>query len=284
VSWESLSVHSIFQFDNRPLLAAVDGTLISIGVDYDTPAPGQDAFGPSYAKVRSSADGRSWVDVGMVPGVIPTSLAAKDGVLVVLGREEPSRKVRLLFSDDLGQTWHEADRPNGLPESLSKVVANDNAFVAAGDEVAISSADGRTWAAATSDPRILKSVVGLWPLPNGFLATHFERKDGGEARDCRSIGGPPMPMPGEPDVVVSSPEVMESYPAPVETCFMIPAGGGTSLSADGLEWHHGPDLPLMTNDGPVSDSVVEAGHGALLFTDPIQGARIWYSPLSDFTP
>ena len=288
VSWEAMPKSEPFSLGNVPQFVTIGETLIAVGIYQSPSPPGGGDFGLPETRVWSSTDGSQWALLATMSDVLPASIAETDDVLVMLGYPVDGLGARLLYSTDLGRTWHDAQRPTGLPESLFSVVANDDTFVAAGDEVAIASSDGRTWVAATTDPAILEGVDGLWALPDGFLVTRGDRQDGLQGQECRPGGLQPAQPSGAPGEEPPAPtHVIDPTPMviPTDTCVAVPGRGGTSLSADGLEWRRGTDLPMPASAGFVPDDfVIGSGRGALIFTGAGHGARLWYAPLSDFKP
>ena len=290
-AWERLpDSPDIFQHGNVPYFAALDETLFALGYFQVPVAPGGAVpglqgveFGEPEVRVWSSTNGSDWAHLATLADFQIYSVAARDGVLVALGSRPNQPGMIVLRSADGGLTWAEQALPQGIPQSLAYVVAGEDVFVAAGDEVAVVSDDGRSWAVSTTVPAVLDGVDGLWAIPGGYLVTVSERDDHATRPECRAIGGPAQPVMSL-DPAVTDPPLITMPPVPQETCLPVPASGGTALSRDGLTWVRGPDLPVPSvsgTSGPVQFQLA-ADDRSVVASEWGHGPSIWYSPLEPF--
>jgi hypothetical protein len=248
---------------------------------FQAPPPSGEGDVIEEVRVWSTFDGANWEHIASMSGMHLVSLASRGDVLAALvyPNDRPGQ-VAILRSEDFGLTWQEQALPEGLPQSIIAIVAGPDRFVAVGDEVAISSVDGRQWSATPSDPSVLAGVNGIFTVPGGFLATRYGRVDGQESTECREVGGPYIPRPSHDG---GSESVLTPPPTPRETiCSTSPQGGGTAFSRDGVEWSVGPDLPSTTAGG-LNGRYLLAGLGdGLVMSEIERGGSVWYSPLEPF--
>jgi hypothetical protein len=286
VAWETLPISpTVFQFGNVPHIVDAGGTLVAVGIHQEPLPSGEFEVGAEESVVWTSTDGATWQEVANLGQEFWVgSVAADENVIVALGglRSQPGNV--MMRSEDGGRTWTAVDLPDGLPQSLFQVVAGNGRFVAAGDEAVITSTDGQTWTEATSDSTVVDEVNGLWALPEGFMVSHVHRQDGGLVQQCYAAGlTPAQPQPSGRDELIDEPTDAPTVgPVPTDRCESIPANGGTSISADGLEWKRGPDLPMPGNGGQPNRYLVAGLGDSLVAADDTHGASIWYSPLELF--
>ncbi len=80
-------------------------------------------------------NGTTWVSVGFGIGILGS----------------PNNKYQVLFSNDDGASWTEGQVPAGFINTLQDVAANNDIFVAVAGTAILSSTDGITWTARTSN-------------------------------------------------------------------------------------------------------------------------------------
>jgi len=281
VAWEKLPDAEMLSMGNIPELADVRGTMVAVGV-YQ-PFLGDGNYGALETRIWSSTDGSRWDHAGTIAGVLPGGLAEKNGTLVMLGYREGEPGGRLSTSDDGGRTWAETQPPSGVADELQALAADDKAFVAVADGLAVTSMDGKTWSLAT-DAGALKGVLGLRTVSNGLMAIRTERRDGAKGQECRAGGlENPRPSGAAPDQT-DGPAEDDPPPYPTDYCYPVAGSGGTALSSDGSIWRTGPDLPAQPGVALFGEYVVGAAYGALLVAHPAHPGSIWYASLDDFRP
>jgi len=275
-SWDDLPADEIFQWGNVPLVADLGSELVAIGPYQEPLANGE--FAEDRPTTWTSPDGVAWERRATLEDVRHiTSLQAKDGTLVALGEFADEPRIVILTSTDAGRSWTTQDLPGSVPSSLAFLAADDQRFVAAGDDAAIVSTDGLTWTPANSANGALNGVTDLFAVPGGFLVLREDRADSATVDVCVEVGGPAMPMPSGSSLPEWTPN-----PSPEVRCSVEALGGGTSFSRDGLEWASGPDLPV-TKDASSGDRFnVAVGENDLVATESSRLAEVWYSPLSTF--
>jgi hypothetical protein len=288
IAWELLPASEPFNLGNIPTVVEVDGTLVASGPYQEPPSASNPGFGEPEWRIWISTDGATWEHVFTDRDSYFGGLATDGDSLVALASRVDEPVTRLVISRDLGRTWSEAETEPFVTNSLLAVAAGNGRYVAVGQNVALSSIDGETWTSSATDFGAGPVATQLVTLPNGFLATDV-RRDGQPALECRA-GGVAVPsiqvLPTEPAASADS-EV--TFPA--ETCAPVPGSGGTWVSADGVEWERGADLPQEGLGVGTPYYRIAAGHDALVAsfgmifeTAELQNARIWYAPLSDFRP
>ena len=277
VGWEELpEPEDVFRWGNVPHVSEVDGELVAIGTSAEALPSGE--FGQDVPTVWSSPDGKTWRRLATLPGIsYVLGFAARDGVMVAIGGVIDQPRIVILTSADGGTTWDPQELPDGVPSSVSFLVAADGRFVAAGDDAAIVSADGRTWTAADASDGTLNGVTDLLAVPDGYLVVRTDRADKALRDVCQQVA-PPIAVPS-----ISSQVEFTPNPSPVMTCVPEPVGGGTSFSRDGVNWSIGPDLPTSVNTAAGNSYTVAVGEDGLIALESSHLAEIWYSPLEPFT-
>jgi hypothetical protein len=282
VSWEEMAQSEVFNLGNIPMIVDLDGTLIGLGI-FQEPPPSGEGDWSMETRVWSSTDGATWDHVATLDGIMPGALAAQSGVLIALSlpADKPGQMV-VLRSSDGGHVWEEQTLPDGLPQSFFSLVGAHGRFVAAGDEVALVSTDGRSWTSSTSDPALLSGATALFALPDGYMLATATRADGAQSQQCYAGDLGPAQPSGAPAPSDSAPDA-DPTPFPTDRCVPVAGSGGTLLSSDGLDWRVGPDLPLAAS-GDLSSYQVAAFGESLVVAEMTHDGMIWVTPLDSFRP
>lgn len=292
-TWELLPASEPFNLGNIPTIVDVDGTFVATGTYQEPPsAANPEFYGEPEWRVWISTNAVNWEQVFSDRDSYLGGLATNGESLVALVSRVNEPVTRLSISHDLGRTWREAETEPFVTNSLFALAAGNGGYVAVGQNIALSSTDGETWTSTATDFGGGLVMSPLWALPDGFLATGV-RSDGASAIECPVGQARPsiqvLPTFEPAASVEDSPAPQATVPA--ETCSPVPGSGGTWLSADGIDWKRGPDLPQQTIEADFATYMLAAGHDALVASfRPVDAGeaslstRIWYEPLSDFRP
>jgi hypothetical protein len=205
-SWEAVPPADMFaNVTLEHVIVRPDGTYVAIGAAHEV-SDGQ--LLPIGAGSWESADGRTWTETGLFPGLayVDSTEGGARGYLALLLPADGPGAPTLLFATD-AETWESV--PITMT-AIPQIGAGSEGFVVLGGEGpeggpieprGIASADGREWLDAVNPPA---DAVGLVPLGPDWVATSWTVTDS------------------------------------------LPDQAPTWLSANGLEWAEHGSVPLAT--------------------------------------